>query len=198
MRTSRIAAMAGALLAGLPGMALAAQGGAGTTPLFTVNLGTTVWTAVVFLALLGILWRFAWGPILSALDSREQGIQSAIDEAIARNAEAERLLAEHREQLADARRQSNELIAEGKAAGERLRREIEAKAREEGQALIERARDEIERERDAALDALRKQSVELALAAASRLMSENLDAPKDRALIEGYLSELEGKASVRA
>jgi len=198
MRTSRIAVMAGALLAGLPGMALGAQGGAGTTPLFTVNLGTTVWTAIVFLALLGILWRFAWGPILSAIDSREQGIQTAIDEAIARNAEAERLLAEHREQLADARRQGNELIAEGKTAGEKLRRDIEAKAREEGQALIERARDEIERERDAALDTLRRESVELALAAASRLLRENLDAPKDRALIESYLSELQQERSVRA
>lgn len=197
MRTSRIAVMAGALLAGLPGTALAAQA-AGTTPLFTVNLGTTVWTAVVFLALLGILWRFAWGPILSAVDSREQGIQSAIDEAIARNAEAERLLLEHRQQLADARRQANELIAEGKAAGENLRRDIETKAREEGQALIDRARGEIERERDAALDALRKESVELALAAASRLLRENLDAPKDRALIESYLAELERERSVRA
>lgn len=198
MRTSRIAVMAGGLLAGLPGMALAAQGGAGTTPLFTVNLGTTVWTAIVFLALLGILWRFAWGPILSAIDSREQGIQSAIDEAIARNAEAERLLAEHREQLADARRQANELIAEGKTAGEKLRRDVEAKAREEGQALIERAREEIERERDAALDTLRRESVELALAAASRLLRENLDAPKDRALIESYLSELQQERSVGA
>lgn len=198
MRTSRIAVMAGALLAGLPGMALAAQGGTGTTPLFTVNLGTTVWTAIVFLALLGILWRFAWGPILSAIDSREQGIQGAIDEAIARNAEAERLLAEHREQLADARRQGNELIAEAKTAGEKLRKDIEAKAREEGQALIERARDEIERERDAALDTLRRESVELALAAASRLLRENLDAPKDRALIESYLSELQQERSVRA
>jgi F-type H+-transporting ATPase subunit b len=150
------------------------------------------------LALLGILWRFAWGPILSAIDSREQGIQTAIDEAMARNAEAERLLAEHREQLADARRQGNELIAEGKTAGEKLRRDIEAKAREEGQALIERARDEIERERDAALDTLRRESVELALAAASRLLRENLDAPKDRALIESYLSELQQERSVRA
>jgi F-type H+-transporting ATPase subunit b len=130
--------------------------------------------------------------------SREEGIQSAIDEAVARNAEAERLLAEHREQLADARRQANELIAEGKTAGERLRKEIEAKAREEGQALIERARAEIERERDSALDTLRKESVELALAAASRLLRENLDAPKDRELIERYLGELEQDRSVRA
>lgn len=197
MRTSRVAAVLGVLSLGLPAQAWALAG-AGTTPLFTVNLGTTVWTTFVFLALLGILWRFAWGPILAAVASREQGIQTAIDDAVARSAEAERLLMEHREQLADARRQANELIAEGKTAGERLRREIEAKAREEGQALIERARAEIERERDRALDMLRQESVELALAAASRLLGESLDAPKDRELIERYLRELEQERSVQA
>lgn len=197
MRTSRVAAFFGALFLGLPGQAWALAG-AGTTPLFTVNLGTTVWTTIVFLALLAILWRFAWGPILSAVESREEGIQSAIDEATARNAEAERLLAEHRQQLADARRQANELIAEGKTAGEKVRKEIEEKAREEAQALIERARAEIERERDAALDALRKESVELALAVASRLLEEKLDASKDRELVERYLAELTTKEGVSA
>ncbi|MDZ7779204.1 MAG: F0F1 ATP synthase subunit B [Gemmatimonadota bacterium] len=197
MRTSRVAASVGVLSLGLPGQAWALAG-AGTTPLFTVNLGTTVWTTIVFVALLAILWRFAWGPILSAIESREEGIQSAIDEATARNAEAERLLAEHREQLADARRQANELIAEGKAAGENLRKEIEEKAREEAQALIERARAEIERERDQALDTLRKESVELALAAASRLLEEKLDASKDRELVERYLAELTETEEVSA
>ncbi|MEX0837593.1 MAG: F0F1 ATP synthase subunit B [Gemmatimonadota bacterium] len=196
MRTSRVAVVLGVLLAGFPGAVLAAQGGEGTTPLFTVNLGTTVWTTIVFLALLGILWKFAWGPILSAVESREKGIQSAIDEAVARNAEAERLLQEHRDQLADARRQANEMIAEGKAAGERLRREIEEKAREEGQVLIQRARAEIERERDEALDMLRRESVELALAAASHLLREKLDGQNDREMVERYLAELASERSV--
>lgn len=196
MRTSRVAIVLGSLLAGFPTVALAAGGGEGTTPLFTVNLGTSVWTAFVFLLLLAILWKFAWGPILSAVESREKGIQSAIDEAVARNAEAERLLQEHRDQLADARRQANELIAEGKAAGERLRREIEEKAREEGQILIQRARAEIERERDQALDALRRESVELALAAASHLLREKLDGQNDREMVERYLAELVAERSV--
>jgi F-type H+-transporting ATPase subunit b len=100
------------------------------------------------------------------------------------------LLEEHKSQLADARRQSNDLIAEGKAAGESVRKDIEEKARAEAQAIVERARSEIERERDAALEMLRKESVELALAAASRLMSENLDQAKDRELVEKYLREL--------
>ncbi len=193
MRTSRVGVGLLLLYVALP-QAAWAQGGEGTTPLFSVNLGTTVWTGIVFLALLGILWKFAWGPILSAADEREQGIQAALDQAAQRNEEASRLLEEHRQQLADARRQANELIADGKSAGERVRKEIEEKARAEGQAMVERARGEIERERDAALDMLRRESVELALAAAAQLLHERIDQPADRALVERFLGELSKEA----
>ena len=198
MRTSRIAWPVAALFVMLPGGVWAQGGAEGTTPLFSVNLGTTVWTAIVFLMLLGILWRFAWGPILGQVEAREKGIQASLDEAASLNADAARLLEEHRGQLADARRQANELMAEGKTAGETLRKEIETNARDEAQAIIERARIEIERERDLALDALRRESVELALAAASRLIRENLDTAKDRRLVERYLSELDGRGGARA
>lgn len=193
----RIAIVAALLLAVLPGAAFAAEGG-GTTPLFTVNLGTTVWTTLVFFALLGILWRFAWGPILAAVDAREKAIQGALDEAAARQVEAQKLLEEHRQQLADARRQAGEFLAEGKAAGEKVRREIEEKARVEAQAIVDRARAEIERERDAALDTLRKESVELALAAASRLMNETMDQARDRRIVEGFLDEVDASRGARA
>jgi F-type H+-transporting ATPase subunit b len=189
MKTSRMAALT-ALLLVLPQAAWAQGGAEGTTPLFTVNLGTTVWTGVVFLALLGLLRRFAWGPILAAVEARESGIQSKLDEASARSEEAAKLLAEHKAQLADARRQANELIAEGKAAGEHLRHEIEEKARVEAQGIVERARVEIERERDAAIQVLRKEAVDLAMAGASRLLSDKLDQDRDRQLVEKYLGEL--------
>lgn len=188
MRTSRAGVLLALLMVGLPTSVLAQ--GEGTTPLFTVNLGTTVWTAVVFVALLGILWRFAWGPILAAVEAREGAIQSALDESAQRNEEAARLLDEHRAQLADARRQASEIIAEGKSAGERVRREMEEKARTDAQSIVDRARAEIERERDAALDVLRKESVDLALAAASRLLQERLDQAKDRQMVERFLDEV--------
>ena len=70
--------------------------------------------------------------------------------------------------------------------------EIEEKARGEAQSIIERARAEIERERDAAIAEIRRESVDLALAAATRLVQENLDQEKDRVLVERYLTELGG------
>jgi len=184
----RTALLVALLMAVSPGALWAA--GEGTTPLFTVNLGTTVWTTLVFFALLTVLWRFAWGPILAAVEARESAIQSALDEAARRQSEAEQLLVEHRQQLADARRQAGELVAEGKAVGEKVRKEIEEKARTEAQGIVERALREIERERDAALDVLRKESVDLALAAASRLMQENLSQAKDRQFVERFLDDL--------
>ena len=193
MRVSRITAALLALLVGLPGTLLA-QGGEGGGGLYDINTGLSVWTLIVFGILVFVLGKYAWGPILSAVEAREQGIQSALDEAANRNEEAAKLLAEHKEQLADARRQASELIAEGKTAGEGVRRDIEEKARAEAQAIVERARSEIERERDQAIQALRKESVDLALAAASRLMQEKLDQDRDRQLVERYLSEL-GSAS---
>ena len=190
MRASRMLPTTFALLVILPS-ALLAQGGAeGGGGLYDINVGLSTWTLIVFAGLFLVLSKYAWAPILTAVDAREKGIQSALDEAAQHNADAAKLLEEHREQLADARRQSNELIAEGKAAGELVRKDIEEKARAEGQAILDRARMEIERERDAALDTLRKESVDLALAAASRLISENLDQAKDRELVERYLSKL--------
>ena len=158
--------------------------------MFDVNLGLTVWTSFVFLALLGILWRYAWGPVLAAVEARESGIQNTLDQAASEREEAAKLLAEHRQQMADARRQAQQLIAESREAGEKVRQDIEEKARVEGQALIERARESIEREKDAALDELRRESVDLALAAAAKLMQETLDAAKDRELVMGYIDDL--------
>lgn len=158
--------------------------------MFDINLGLTVWTTLVFLALLGILWKFAWGPVLGAVEAREARIQGALDRAASEREAAEKLLAEHREQMADARRQAQQLVAEGREAGDRLRQEIEERARSEGRVLIERARETIEREREAAVEMLRRESVELALAAAARLMEERLDEAADRELVTGYLDQL--------
>lgn len=163
---------------------------AGGAALFNPNLGLSLWTVVIFLALVGILAKFAWGPILSAATTREERIQKSLDEAAARQAEAAALLEQHRAQLADARRQVQEMVAEGKSAGERLRKDIEEKARAEAQATLERARREISREKDAAIDELRRESVELALAAAGKLLERKLDAQADRDLVLGYIGDL--------
>jgi len=179
----------------LPVPVMTQEGGGG---MFDLNLGLSVWTTLVFLILLGILWKFAWGPILEMVQAREDGIQGTLDQAANEREEAAKLLAEHRQQMADARRQAQQMIAEGKEAGERVRRDIEEKARAEGDAMIERARESIEREKDAALGELRKESVDLALAAAGKLVQESLDEKKDRELVMGFIDELSSGNGIEA
>lgn len=190
MRPSRLLIWVFALLVAFPGLLFAQQESEGGGGLYDINTGLSVWTLVVFVSLLLILKKYAWGPIVDAVDSREKGIQAAIDGAAELNAEAAKLLEEHREQMADARRQVSEILAEAKVAGERVRKELEEKARTEAQGIVERALAEIERERDGALETLRRESVDLALAAASRLMQESFDQETDRQLVERYLNEL--------
>lgn len=184
--------MAATLLLATPSAVFAAESEGGGV--FAINPGLSVWTTVIFLALLAILWRFAWGPLLGQVEAREERIQGALDQSAELRDEAARMLDEHKRQLADARRQASEIIAEGKTAGERLRKEIEEKARAEANGIVEAARREIVREKDRAIDELRKEAVDLALAAAAKLLHERLDDDADRALVLNYLDGLGGDA----
>ncbi len=182
----RSAILTAALLA-VPAHLFAADEGGG---LFAVDPGLSIWTIAVFLLLLFTLRKYAWAPILGVLDAREAGIRSAIDEAAQARTEAAALLEEHRRLMSEARKQTQDLMAQGREAGERLRKEIESKARDEADQILRRAKGEIERERDKALETIRAESVDLALSAASKLVGERLDSAADRAMIQGYLKEL--------
>lgn len=193
LRTNMLAVLA-VLLTPFVGSAQESHGaGGGGADLFSINWGLSVWTVIIFITLLLLLWRFAWGPILSAVEAREKGIQGALDEARKRQQEAEKLLEEHKAQLADARRQAQEIMAEGREAGDRLRKEMETRAREESESILERARAEIQREKVAAVDDLRRESVDLALAAASKLLHSKLDGEQDRKLVMEYVNGLSAK-----
>jgi F-type H+-transporting ATPase subunit b len=180
-----IAAVLLALLS-MPSTLWAAEEG-GSPNLFAINPGLMIWTIILFLLLLTVLRRYAWGPILALLDARESGIQEALDKAANEREEAERLLSDHRAQLAEARKEAQQILSDARATGEKVRKDIEDKARAEGQAMVENARKDIVRERDEALDAIRKETVELALAAAGKLIHERLDEGRDRALVQTYL-----------
>ena len=193
MKGLQVAAAAAALESAVPAALLAQE----EPGLFDINTGLSVWTLIVFLLLLLLLSKYAWGPILKALEARERNIQSSIDDAARLRREASDALDRHRLQLHEARHEARHIVAEAKEAAARLGSEMEAKAREESAAIVQRARREIEVERDAVLEAIRKETVGLALAAASRLVQRRLDAPEDRELVHDYLSSLSATAKGR-
>jgi F-type H+-transporting ATPase subunit b len=162
---------------------------------FTITPGVSLWTLVVFLLLLLALGKWAWPAILKAVEEREKKIQAQIEAAEKANQEAQRVLAEYRQQLAAAKGEAQELLAAGRAAGEKLREEIMARARAEHEELIGRARREITAEREKALADLRREAVELSLAAASKVIEKNLDTEADRRMVQDYLSSLKGTQS---
>ena len=156
--------------------------------LLTPHGGLMVWTLVIFIGLFFILSRYAFGPITRAVEAREQALQDAIDQAKRDREEAARILAEHRAQLEGSRAEAQKIIAEGRAVGEKLRAEMLEETQKQQQDLLERARREIAGERDRAIVQIREEAVDLALAAASKVIEKNLDDSANRKLVEGYLA----------
>ena len=158
--------------------------------LTTINPGLTLWAAITFLVLLGVLYRFAWGPIVKMLDDRTRTIHEAIDAAKKERAEAERMLAEQKESLARATREAAELAKRNQQEVEALRQELTARARKEAEELVAGARKQIVEEKSKAVSELRGMAADLAIDAASRLVKASLDEKAQRALVEDYLKQL--------
>ena len=165
---------------------------------FSINTGLIFWTVLVFLILLGLLWRLGWPAILKSVEERERRIQQQLDEAERARAEAARLLEEHKRALAGARAEAQEMIAKARAVAEKERETLLAKARQEYDDLLMRARKEIGAEQEKAILALRREAVDLSIAVASKLLQAKLDTEANRRLVIDYLADLEKSGAKRA
>jgi len=168
----------------------AAGGGAAANNPFAINPGLIIWTLVVFGILLFILWRWGFPVLVRSVEERERRIQKQLEEAEKANAEAQRLLEEHRKQIAATRSEAQEILAKAKAVSQKERETLLAKAREEYDALLNRARKDIDAETEKAIQALRREAVELSIAAASRVIEANLDTEANRRLVSEFLESL--------
>jgi F-type H+-transporting ATPase subunit b len=173
-------------------MTLAVQEEHASGPL-TVEGGLMLWTIVVFLLLLAVLKKFAWPAVLGAVEAREKALEEQLAEAQRNRTEAAALLAEHKKLVADARSQAHAVLAETRALAEKERGLALEKTKEEQAELLARARREIAGERDRAVADLRREAVDLSLAAASKLIGERLDSETDRKLVTEYLASLDAK-----
>ena len=172
-------------------IALAAvQEGGEKVNLLSPSGGLMFWTIIIFVILLFVLSRFAFKPMLAAVEARERSLQEAIDAAKRDREEAERVLAEHRAQLEKARGEAQKLIADGRAIAEKLRADLLEQTRVQQQEMLDRARREIETEKVNAIAALRREAVDLAIAGASKVIERNLDSDANRKLVESYLGSL--------
>lgn len=162
--------------------------------LLSPNGGLMFWTLVIFVILLFVLAKFAFGPITAAVEAREQALEKAIADAKRDREEAARLLAEHKAQVEGARAEAQRLIGEARTAGEHMRARMIEDTKAQQAELLERARRDIDSERQRAIADLRREAVDLALAGASKVVERNMDSATNRQLVEGFLASIKPAA----
>lgn len=191
LRTMRTAGLGVALLALLPSVALAEEGGGLLSPAF--DLG--IWTIVVFVLLLLVLRGAAWGPLLDGLRKREETIRGSVEEAKRTRDEMERLRNQFKTELDQANAQIPRMMDEARAKAQRMEAEMRAKAAEDIQAEKNRARREIELARDQALQELSDQAARLATLISAKAIGRSLSEEDHRRLLDEALAELSDGAA---
>lgn len=168
--------------------ASAAEGG--ESNLFAGDIGNAVWTLVIFLVLLAVLGKFAWGPLLSTLQQRETFIRDSLLQAKKDREEAEARLAEYTEKLSEARGEATAIVEEGRRDAEVVKGRIEEEARAEADKMIERAKREIQLAQQTAIKDLYEVGGRLATEVASKVIRREISAADHERLIAESIQDL--------
>jgi len=160
-------------------------------PLVQPDPGLYIWTIIVFLVLLALLAKFAWKPLLDALDSRQQSIRKALDDARKAKQELEGIHAESAKLLAQARTEAAEIVSRSRSDADRFREEMKEKARAEAAAFTRNAERSIELETTRALQQIRQEAVDLSVGIASKILQRNVSREDNERLIQETFKELE-------
>lgn len=173
---------------------LAQEHAAEPVNLLQPRAGLMVWTVVIFVILFGLLWKFALPPIFAAVEARERALEDAVEGAKRDRADAANYLTQQREQLDAARAEAQKIIADSRVTAEKLRSDMLEQTRQQQHDMIEQARRTIEGEREAAIADMQRETVDLAIAGASRVIEHNLDNDANRRIVESYLASIGSKA----
>jgi F-type H+-transporting ATPase subunit b len=160
-------------------------------PLVQPDPGLFIWTILTFLVLLTLLAKFAWGPLLKALDSRQETIRKSLDDAERAKQDLARLHEESARIIRTARAEAEAVITQSRSDADRLREEMRQKARTEANGIVRNAERQIEMQTDRALQQIRQEAVELSVLIASKLLQRNLSTEDHEKLIDEALKQAE-------
>lgn len=158
--------------------------------LLSPELGTIFWTALTFITLLFVLKKIAWGPILQTLEDREKRIKEALEKADAAQQETEEAMAKQQEIMENARKEAQELLSKSRKTAESTKEEILQKARSEADGMLKKARKEIDLEREKAVEEIKKQTAELSIMVASKLIGKSLSEEDHKDIIEDSMQKM--------
>lgn len=157
------------------------------------DIGLMFWTIVNFLLLAFLLAKFAWKPLMKALDAREKQIAEDVAGAHKAREDAETIKKQVEKTLADTAMESSNRIKEASQAGEQQRQAIIAQAKDEAQNLINQAKAEIEAETQKAIEAVKKEVVDTTMLAARKVIGKEADKAANEKLIEDLLKDIKVK-----
>ena len=162
-------------------------------PLVQPDPGLYIWSIVIFLALLFLLMKFAWKPLLAMLEKREENIKLALLDAEKARDELANVKEDTEKLLNEARTESQAIVAAGKKNAERMKDEIVEKAQSKSDALVGEAKKKIELEKDRAITDVRAEVVNLSMQVAEKLIKKNLSKEDNLKLINDSLSSINQK-----
>ena len=160
-------------------------------PLVQPDPGLFIWTILTFLVLLGLLAKFAWRPLLQALESRQESIRQSLDDARQAKQDLERLHQESAQIIRQARVEADGIITRSRADAERLREEMKQKARAEADTIVKSAERQIQLETTRALQQIRTEAVDLSVMIASKIIQRNLSKEDNERLIDEALRQVQ-------
>ena len=149
--------------------------------------GLFMWTIITFFIVLFILKWKAWGPLMSALDKRAEDIKNALSAADRAKEDAEKASQEYEKLVQKAHAEAQQIIADSKVAGERVKNEVESAAKEKAEEMIGKAKIQIEAESQKAIQEIKSSVVDLSIEAAEKIIEKNLDSEDNRKLVEHTL-----------
>jgi F-type H+-transporting ATPase subunit b len=162
-------------------------------PLVQPDPGLFIWTIVTFLVLLALLAKFAWKPLLQALENREETIRKSLDDAQQARQELERLNQESAQLIAKARQEADAIVARSRTDAERLKEDMRQEARAESATIVKNAERQIQLETGRAIEQIRHEAVDLSIAIASKVIGRNLSKDDNERLIEDTLKQVEAR-----
>ena len=154
-----------------------------------ISIPTLIAQIINFLVLLAILYFFAYKPVLKMLDERSRKIKESMEEVQKVKDQAVRTEEEFKKKIEAASKEGQEMIARAMRTGEEARQRAQAEAKQEAQGLVEKARAEIQLERNQTIDELRQELADLTIIAAEKVIGKSLDNEAHRQLIDKVLDE---------